>query len=233
MRSHFLGLVTVLILTPFATAAIGFSGISESSPTGDPLTFGTPTFTVVPPSSVVADFNPRGFSAVISGIESKITDGRLDFTVMAMDGYSIGSISVAESGGFNILDDGSSVGYGLTVVPTILEVGGVGTVVPLPPKSMSGSESTPEFGNWTLKLDYDVVLAATGLIDNPNSITKVEFALNNTLSAVGSELNSGAFIDKKEFQITASAIPEPSSFVFVGLLGICAMGWKKWQSRAK
>ena len=238
MRKFYLltALVCAVLSTPaLVDAGYSFTNISESSSTdpSPPLTFGLPpTVTNLPgTSTVVADFDPVGFASSQTGLGSDITDGQLNFTIMATDDDKIIGVEFNESGSFTLTNAGSSVQYGLTVVPTVTMVDGSATSIALPPKTVSGTESTSGLGNWTLHLGYDIAAALTGLtgVVDPYSATKVEFAIDNTLVAVGTGATSVAFIDKKDFSVS---VPEPSSFLFLGAILTGTVLWQKRRNLA-
>ena len=228
-----LALAALLCVPAVANAGFEYTVIGESSSTdpSPPLTYGTPTISTVGPATI-ADFTPRNFAAISNGALGiiDITDGRLDLAITSTGGQPIEAITIEESGAYSLNGTNSMVSYGVTVVPTVTAIDGVATLINLDPISASGSEvatsDATTIGSWseTIELDIVAALAAKGIT---GSATAIEIALDNTL--VGDAIADGlAFIDKKNF--TVSAVPEPSSFLF---LGVAAAGAVVWQKRRR
>jgi len=179
------------------------------------------------------DFDPSGFSATSTNAVSDITDGQLNFTLMSHSGGALSSISIAESGDYTLTGSGTAttqISYGLSLASvTVLEVDGValGSPVMLDAAAVFGTANLGagqvSGAPWSLSLDYDLnaALASEG-VGYVNGATKVEIAINNTLSAI-SEASTIAFVAKKDFNITVNEIvPEPASITLLGLVTLGA-----------
>lgn len=205
-----------------ANAGFDFMKLSESSTTdpSPPLTYGDPVVTPSTGATVVADFNPQFFAATSNG-PIDLTDGRMDLKLTGVDD-AIWSVSFFESGAVALQGTGSTVSYGVTIVPTITALGGVATNITLPTMTASGSTTATDdaalITNWSETLTLD--LLALGY----DNVSMMEFNINNTLLA--DAVDGGlAFIDKKDFKV--SAVPEPSSFLFLGAVLTGASFWNK------
>ncbi|MEM9416391.1 MAG: PEP-CTERM sorting domain-containing protein [Planctomycetota bacterium] len=175
------------------------------------------------------DFDPAGFSAASTDGVTDLTDGQLNFTLMATGGATLEVIEISESGDYTLFGSGTSatqVGYGLTLASVVVtEVDGVAiTPVALSGASVSSSanlaDNGPTIGSlWSLGLSYDVdaALAQAG-VDFVNGATKLEIALDNTLIAV-SEDGTAALVAKKDLSIDVE-IPEPGSLALLSLGGL-------------
>ena len=185
------------------------------------------------------DFDPLSFAAQVSSVTgtnaSEIVDGQLNFTVMSNeDSFGIDVVRISESGDYTLAGLGNSQATASVAAPvqwSITHVDGM----PLPaPVSGSGNLAfTPSGGSYALPgdigtgviwdglLDVDVAgfAAANGITGN---VTKVEFALDNTLSVAASDGGS-AGIFKKDFSgVVIGPVPEPSAFALIvpGLLSL-------------
>lgn len=178
------------------------------------------------------DFDPSGLSAASTNAVSDITDGQLNFTLMSLPGGALSSMTIAESGDYTLTGTGTAatqVSYGLSLASvTVLEVDGVALASPvvLDSAAVFGtanlSAGQVSGAPWGLSLDYDfnAALASAG-VSYTSGATKVEIAINNTLTAI-SEASTAAFIAKKDFNITVNQIPEPASLTLLGLVTLGA-----------
>lgn len=210
---------------------VDFTGIEETSPTGDPLPlFGQPTA-----SGDSLDFNPMGLSALAEDGGSDTTDGKLFVMVEARPLHTIETLSFLESGLVTLLtQSGDPIAATTSSVDIdVLEVDGSPiTQYNLPPQLLSYTPSDGDYqhsvdatgplfsSGWTGDLDVDLDAALTaGGIPFSFGATKVAITLDNAMLASTTELGSSAFIDKKDLDIFAetAVIPEPSSCVLAFL----------------
>lgn len=204
----------------FSIGSVSYLDVTETANTpGDvPPLFGPPV-----ESGGTLDFDPAGFSASATNGDADITDGQLNYTLMGEQGTPIPGFTINESGDYSLLGIGTAatqITYGLSISSvTVLEVDGVGVApIALAGASASGTDdlgggveaSTP----WSLGISYDLNAAlAAANVQFVHGATKVEIALNNTLTAI-SEPGTVAFISKKDFMID---VPEPATAAIFGL----------------
>ena len=196
--------------------------VANSPGDASPL-FGPPSIT-----GNELDFDPATFTAVSTNGVSDLTDGQLNFTLMSLAGSFLDSITIDEGGDYSLLGTGTSatqVSYGLSLASVVvLEVDGVALATPV---VLAGASAfgTADLGSgqtsntlWDLSLVYDVDAALTDAgVDFVNGATKLEIAIDNTLSAI-SEQASIATIAKKDFRIDVNTeVPEPSTIMLLGL----------------
>lgn len=202
--------------------ATSFLAVSESSGTDPVPLYGPPT-----PFATGLDFDPAGFVAVSTGGVNDITDGQLNFTIMAP---IINSVNLVEAGDYTLTGVGTpatQVFAGAIMRATVTQINGV-DVAPIALPSVNGSVgfnliASPGFVSpWSLGLGIDVAsqMAAMGL----GNASKVEIVINNQLIAL-SEPASIAFIAKKDFRITTDTdpIPEPGAMALAGM-ALCGLG---------
>ncbi|QEG35311.1 hypothetical protein [Bythopirellula goksoeyrii] len=239
-RSFFSSLLALALL--FATAVVSdaapinygdFSGTSvmyldvtetANSPGDDEPLYGPPTI-----SGNKLDFDPSGFAATAVPGTPDVTDGQLNFTLMAAPGATLKTINISEGGDFTLFGSGTTstqVGYGIALGSVVVtEINGSAIApVALNGASAFGSKNLvadgPVIGaSWGLTLSYDVDAALTAA-NLPLGATKLEIAINDTLLAI-SEPSSVAFIAKKDFMIDTT-IPEPTSMA-LALLSMVAL----------
>jgi hypothetical protein len=199
-----------------------FLDVTEGSPTNDPLPlYGPPT-----PFSIGLDFEPTDdFAAFSNGGGVDLTDGKLNFTVMAPLG--VDTVSLFERGDYALDGVGgpnTKVTAFANILGTVTQINGVNVApINLPPVNASFVDALPPTlpgAEWSLGLLLNV---ANSLGPNQRA-TKLEIVINNRLGAT-SEALSAALIVKKEFQITVETVPEPASLALLGLsiVGLLAM----------
>lgn len=208
--------------------SVWFTGISEGSPTGDPLPlFGQPFA-----NGDELVFTPTAaFSAVsTSGGPANQTDGKLTVTIESQPGYDIDSLFFEEVG-LTILNapfGGDAFTSVLAFAEIkILEVNNANVVSAptthffafAPDSSFlhSADASGPSFATpWVGQLSVTL----------PDDVTKVLLMVDNHLFASTVGVGTGALIDKKGFSISVTPgdgqIPEPNT-ALLGLVGLAGL----------
>jgi hypothetical protein len=228
------GLATPINYGNFPGVDVTYVGVQEDSNSGDPLPlFGPPTV-----SGNSLDFNPVGFSAFASGAGGNdITDGNLDFTVVAKPGKAISNLKFKEFGDTKLI----GVGNDATMTAVfgdfyfdIIEVDNVGINPIQFQASMVFSPSGGTYGlgtdggggpffstRWSGLLFEDIEqrLINAG-ISHTLGATKVKVNLDNTLMAL-SQAGTSALIAKKDHVIISTNVPEPAAWC-LALIGIVA-----------
>jgi hypothetical protein len=200
---------------------VTYVNVTEDSGADEPLPlFGTPTVTG---NSI--DFNPTGFDASSSGVDSDITDSNLVFMVTAKSGSRISSITLNEAGDTTLAGNvapGSMNTASAVFASGVLDIHEVDFMginhisVPFA-LTFSPSGGTYFLGTdggggpifntqWTgsVTLDIDAILIANGFMIPPGPVdpeggaTKISIDLDNTLVAV-SQQGTTATIGKKDF----------------------------------
>lgn len=202
--------------------------VTESSATDPTPLFHGPTIT-----GDILDFDPKGFAAFAGSGGSDLTDGQLNFTIMALPGAAVTSLMITESGDYSLIGTGSAatqVSAGVSILVTVLEVDGVALASPI-----TGNASASLGANlvsnpgvlspWNLALNFDFGgLLASRNIDANLGVTKAEIVIDNLLGVI-SESQTTALIAKKNFTLTAfidgNPIPEPASFALFALGTAC------------
>lgn len=210
----------------FMGTTVTYVGVSEDSNSGDtPPLFGPPTV-----SGDSLDFNPVGFSASASGAGGNdITDGNLQFMIVAKPGYAINSVNLNEAGDTSLAGFGTDATWTSvtgTGVLNINEVDGVGISAISVPISMTFA---PSGGTYGLASDFGggpggTIAWSGGVLLNVNAAltanqipfvagaTKISINIDNTLTAL-SQAGTFALIAKKDFgglSVTVN-VPEPAS----------------------
>lgn len=208
---------------------VKYLDVAESSTTDSTPLYGAPTIT-----GNLLDFDPSSFGAYAIGSGSAdVTDGQLNFTVSAIDGKSIKSITVSEGGDFTFTGatpTASSlvVARAITII-SILEVDGVALLNPIDLTSTKtfsadyasfGGAPVPDAGFWSIE---DIIDIEGALAPGYNlGATKIEVAINNQLSAI-SDQGTISWIAKKDFNITVPSVPEPSSLMLLTASAVLAV----------
>ncbi|MEM9410009.1 MAG: PEP-CTERM sorting domain-containing protein [Planctomycetota bacterium] len=199
----------------FNGSDVMFLGVTEDTrEAGDLSDYGAPT--VVGNS---LDFDPTDFESSVDNSGSHINDAQLNFTMMATNNSSIGTVTIAEGGDYTLIGVGDAMAeasYGAAIFWEILEVDGQ-SVTGLNGSAgfnnsfeLPGDEGTAVIWEDSVTIDFDSFLADLNIF---GSATKVEFAINNTLATAAK--GGSAFIAKKDvgLGITVNQIPEPGSAV--------------------
>ena len=181
-------------------------------------------------------FNPVSFGAYSEGVDSNTVDGLLSLEIEADPNTKLLGIEIRESGDYSFNGQGTSatsVSANIAVLISIEKVNGqLVTYDPFNPfqyeiqlaeemfevnlsQSEDGVWSSMEYLNGTMYINLD------GYLGGDEAITKISLAIDNTLNA-SSEAGTEALIHKKMFLIKAytgeaSYVPEPSTFVLMGL----------------
>jgi hypothetical protein len=156
------------------------------------------------------------------------TDGQLTF--MLMNPAGINSVDVSEMGTYTLTSLGGAdalVRASVFITAVVTQVNGINVApINLTPVSASFSDSTApdDEGLWSL----GTVMNVAAQLGPNRRATKINFAIDNRLTALA-EVGAAAFIDKKQFRITTTDIPEPASLALAGLAvcGILAAGRRR------
>lgn len=215
----------------FAADTVNYLGVIESSITDPVPLFGAPTV-----SGNTLDFDPKGFAADSQGVAPPdITDGQLNFTIQALDGYGIPALTFSERGDFTLAGIGTANTYASVAAAFFVDIVDVdGVALPTPIQLNANMVFTPNASGkfelptdegsgviWTGDLNLDLNAALVGnAVAFDLGATLVKVSMDNTLVAQSEEA-SRAFIAKKDvkgFSVTSALIPEPTSTALI-LLG--------------
>jgi hypothetical protein len=205
-----------------------FQAVTESSGTDGVPLYGPPT-----PFSTGLDFNPMSFVAFGTGGSSDITDGQLNFNILASNPFvGINTVSLFESGDYTLAGTGTAATQdfaGAIMRITVTQIDGV-NVSPIVLNPVNGSVNFNLIANpgvvqpWSLGLSLNVSaqLASMGL-QFAVGATALQVSIDNQLIAI-SQANSVASIQKKDFIINVGTnVPEPGTaalFFSAGLAGL-------------
>ena len=222
----------------FSGTTVDYIDVEEDTNSGDTLPlFGAPSV-----SGDSLDFDPVGFNAHSTGAAGvDVTDGNLNFMIMAKAGYAIDMLSLSEAGDTTLSGFGTNATFtSVTGIGNldILEVDGVGITpkisVPInlvfTPSGGTyelGADggggplfSTIWSGSWLKNIEQELI---NNNVPYTLGATKVSINLDNTLTAL-SEAGTFALIAKKDFggvSITVN-IPEPATWLLVSVCGVLA-----------
>jgi MYXO-CTERM domain-containing protein len=208
-----------------------FTGITESSVTDGVPLYGAPTA-----FPIGLSFTPTGFGAGSSGGGIDLTDGQLNYTIVA--GPAAGGISVisfAEGGLFSLSGTGTSnteVLAGASLIVTILELNGV-AVAPInlaPSVSSLAYNLTANPGlnqTWNVSVSTNVAaqLAILGYAPSQRA-TKATVSIDNALVAI-SETLSAAAITKADFDVHVAPEPASGAIAAMALLAVGGFGRRR------
>lgn len=228
-----LAFVTPVLTSSLASAAIvypdfgpippgiSFTNIFESSVT-DPLPlYGPPTG-----FAVGLDFSPANFGTFSAGGGGDITDGQLNFTLVAAAnnlGYtSIDNINLFEAGDFSLTGTGTAgtiASAGAILRASVTQVNGVD----IAPVSLTTANAAVNFNllanpgmvqPWSLGTSINVSAQMMSLFGPNQHATKIDVVINNQMVSISEPL-SVSFVAKKEFVISVGAnsviVPEPAA----------------------
>jgi hypothetical protein len=202
-----------------------FTNIVESSGTDAVPLYGPPTA-----FAIGLDFSPTNFGASSAGGGADLTDGQLNYTVVAgPTAPGIPQISFSEGGLYALGGTGTAatqVLAGAIIHATVTEINGV-AVAPITLASVNAGASFDLATNpgaaqgWSLSAVLNVAAELAGLGYGPGQVaTRADVVINNSLVAV-SEAMGTASISKGDFGITVT--PEPGSCMMM-LLAVCGLG---------
>lgn len=205
---------------------IMFTNIVESS-----VTDGLPLYGAPSPLVVGLGFTPTpAFSATSTNGGADLTDGQLNYTVMAsLASGGIPLINLSEGGLFTLAGIGTpatQVLAGAILRATVFEINGA-PVAPIDLAPVSASVAFNLVANpglnqpWSINLSLDVAaqLAFLGFAPTDKA-TKVDVVIDNALIAI-SQPATVARISKGDFEVTL--MPEPASCLLLGM-ALCGFG---------
>lgn len=243
MRIALAGLAVIAVASSSALAQVNhgnftspnymFLNVTESSGTDPVPLFGAPVNTAGLLASNALTFSPSNFqSAASSGtFATDTTDGQLNFTVMALPGSFITDFIFNERGDYTLNGLPSAFAQatvGCSINIRVVEVNGA-AITPVASQfnlvfNNGGIYTFPPVATaagWTGSGAFSVsgFLASLGITGNA---TKIEVALDNTLTTtVGG--GASALIRKKQAEgVIIDIIPAPSSAALLGLGGLVA-----------
>jgi hypothetical protein len=209
-----------------------FTSIVESSVTDGVPLYGAPTA-----FPIGLSFAPAGFASGSSGGGIDLTDGQLNYTIVAGPGSGgISVISFAEGGLFSLSGTGTAateVLAGASMIVTILELNGAAVApINLTPSVSSlayNLAANPGLNQiWNVSVSINVASQLAGLGYAPGQrATKASVSIDNALVAV-SEALSAATITKADFDVHIA--PEPTSAIIAGMAWFSVGGLRRRRS---
>jgi hypothetical protein len=203
-------------------ATVDFTGISEGSPTGDPLPlYGQP---IAVGDSLVFPTTASFSATSLDGGPSDQTDGKLTFTMMAKPGYTISAFNYAEGGlvTLNAPFGGGANAFAQVIGFAAIKVLEINNSPVNVPAIQSFMTVAPLGGQYLLSSiggdSYSTGWSGSLSVPLPAGTTKALVTLDNNLFAATLGNASRALIDKKSFDldIDTELIPEPTT-VMLGL----------------
>lgn len=224
-------------------ATVTYTQVTEDTNSfGDsPPKFGPPTI-----AGDTMDFDPIGFNASSSNASvADITDGQLNFGIVAKPGKVIKNVGFTEAGDTTLAGvgtDSTSTSVTTNMFIDVLEIDGHAPTQALSlPVNLAFAPSGGSYGlgtdggggplfqtGWTGSILVDVNAYLTSKSEPfVNGATKVQVALDNTLVAT-SQAGTSSFIAKKDadgITITVN-VPEPGTCLLAAL-GLAALGLRR------
>jgi hypothetical protein len=167
-----------------------------------------------------------------------IADSELRFTIDAHDGSGITEIVIAESGDYTLARSTPQpppapfVAASIVAWARVVEIDGTPLATPFVLPVTGAVEVEQEYdlpegerfdvSSWSLTASIDV---AEGLRahDKDGEATRIEFWMDNTLTAITEPPSSAAFIAKKDVTITVTSTPEPGTALLLVTAGVIGL----------
>lgn len=243
MRIALAGLAVMAVASSSAWAQVNygnftspnyvFQNVTESSGTDPVPLFGAPVNSGGLLASNALTFSPSNFQSAASSatFATDTTDGQLNFTVRALPGSTITDFIFSERGDYTLSGLPTAFAQatvGCSINIRVVEVNGTailpvasqfnlafngGGIYTFPPSATAAG------WNGTGAFNVSAFLASMGI---NGQATKIEVALDNTLTTtVGG--GASALIRKKQAEgVIINIIPAPSSAALIGLGGLIA-----------
>jgi hypothetical protein len=136
-----------------------------------------------------------------------------------------------------VFEDGTPAGRRFTLDEPVTVVDLNLNIAPNPGVDrVFGFASEPNAVSWIADLDVDLVeelvAARPNIVEmgDVRGVVKLQFSMNNTLSASAEDVFASAFIDKKQVSINPTLIvnvPEPATWLALLLMLPAAAGWRR------
>jgi len=201
--------------------SVMYPAVTESSFSDPVPLYGAPTII-----GDMLDFDPFGFGATGSGSipYTDVTDGQLNFS-MTTSGPGIAGLTLFESGDYRFTGSGTtttSVGAAASISVEITHINGNALLNYINVFASASVDynivSNPPSGlqQWTLlfNINFANALIQAGYNPQVDLVTGADVAIDNQLSAL-SETTSTSIIAKKNFQVTTTYVPEPTSLALL------------------
>ncbi len=192
----------------YAGTSLSYEDVTESN-AGTSALYGTPNisgntlgFPTVSQQAFIAKADgTTGFS------QTRI--GTLDFTLSSNSNAPLATLYINEGGDYSFLGGAGKTGaVAASLTVNLYAVAGgsnIGDELATFVQFFSGPAL--DAGNWSLELTVDLL---------PFNVTEVFVVINNNLQAT-TESPATAFIQKKNFTVSTTAVPEPASLALLGL----------------